>query len=113
MQRVFSENDIVWRKMELEEEVSYYRVTGDIIKPDRVSCVSLLNGTEGIIETKNISHYWLQMGDKFTHADDGVMVVITDFRMQVGRFCVDVVYASGTRGTFSISEQFCRSITLL
>ena len=60
-----------------------------------------------------VKPYWLQVGDRFIHADDGVMVVITDFKMQVGRFCVDVVYASGTRGTFSISEQFCRSITLL
>jgi hypothetical protein len=110
---VFKEDDIVWRKMPLNDDVSYYRVTENSIRPDRVSAISLENGTEGIIDTNNLQHYWLQVGDRFIHADDGIMVVITDFKMQVGRFCVDVVYASGTRGTFSISEQFCRSITLL
>ena len=113
MQRVFREDDIVWRKMPMNDEVSYYVVTKDIIRPDRVSAISLLNGTEGIIDTKELTHFWIQKGDRFIHADDGVMVVVVEFKMRVGRFYVDVVYTSGTRGTFSISEQFCRSITLL
>ena len=62
---------------------------------------------------EEVKPYWLQIGDKFIHADDGAMVMIMNFKMQVGRFCVDVAYPSGAMGTFSISEQFCRSITLL
>ena len=112
MQRVFKEGSIVWRKR-ATGNISYYKVTKDIIRPDRVSAVSLLNGTEGIIETKELNQYWLQIGDRFIHADDGIMVLIFDIRIQAERLVVDVVYASGTRGTFSISEQFCRSITLL
>lgn len=66
-----------------------------------------------VMPQDEVKPYWLQVGDRFIHADDGVMVVVVEFKMQVGRFCVDVVYDSGTRGTFSISEQFCSSITLL
>ena len=113
MQRVFKENDIVWRKMPLNEDVSYYRVTEYNQKQDRLGAISLLNGTEGIIETKDLHHYWLQIGDNFIHADDGVVVRIINIRIQGERLVVDVSYLTGTRGTFSISEQFCRSIILL
>lgn len=112
---MFKEHDIVWRKMPLNDEISYYRVTGDIIRPDRISCVALVNGTEGIIETKDVSHFWLQIGEIITHADedDGVILKITNIRHQGTRLVVDVVYPTGTIGTFSISEQFRRNITLL
>ena len=35
MQRVFREDDIVWRKMPMNDDVSYYVVTKDIIRPDK------------------------------------------------------------------------------
>lgn len=114
MQRVFKENDIVWRKLALNDEVSYYRVTKDIIRPDGVSAISLLNGTEGVIQTSNLKYFWLQIGDKIIHDDENMFILtITNIRVQGSRLVVDVVYPSGNIGTFSISEQFCRSITLL
>lgn len=116
MQRVFKENDIVWRKLALNDEVSYYRVTKDIIRPDIVSAISLLDGTLGVIQTSNLKYFWLQIGDKIIHADeqnDGIVLEVANIRHQGSRLVIDVVYPNRNIGTFSISEQFCRSITLL
>lgn len=95
-----------------EKDGSFTKCIGECTKDGAIA--DFRDGLEfEVMPQDEVKPYWLQVGDRFIHADDGVMVVITNFKMQVGRFCVDVVYASGTRGTFSISEQFCRSITLL
>ena len=73
------------------------------------------DGLEFPVERQaDVKPYWVQIGDTINHADDGTdVLVITNIRLQGSRIVVDVFYPSGTIGTFSISEQFCRNVTLL
>lgn len=115
MQRVFKENDIVWRKMPFNGDVSYYRVTEYIQKQDRLSAISLLTGIEGIIEAKDLHHYWLQIGDMFAYRNQESIVVV-DMRMNswgLRDIVLDVIYPSGNSGTITISEEFRQNINFV
>ena len=120
MQRVFKEDDIVWRKMPMNDEVSYYVVTKDIIRPDRVSAISLLNGTEGIINTKELTHFWIQKGDFLGVQDCIVKVLEFRHRMGVGSpFCITIEYIDGGKdkvegiGVFDVDANFMKHIQIL
>ena len=120
MQRVFREDDIVWRKMPMNDEVSYYVVTKDIIRPDRVSAISLLNGTEGIINTKELTHFWIQKGD-FLGVQDCIVKVL-EFRHRIGvgsPLCITIEYIDGGKdkvegiGVFDVDANFMKHIQIL